>query len=108
MASQVIAAAVYWPLARLARAAERAGRNAESLPLAFYPKQWDYVMRNDALDRFGTRLEHRFTPAKIESMMRSPGRRTSSSARTRRSGVQSEGVKTYREARLAGVFRGRR
>jgi hypothetical protein len=30
-------------------------------------------MRTDALDRFGTRLEQRFTKAEIESMMRRAG-----------------------------------
>ena len=30
-------------------------------------------MRTDALDRFGTRLEQRFTRAEIEAMMRAAG-----------------------------------
>ncbi len=30
-------------------------------------------MRNDALDRLGTRLEHRFTRDEIDAMMRAAG-----------------------------------
>ena len=32
-----------------------------------------YTMRTDALDRFGTRLEHRFTRDEIERMMTDAG-----------------------------------
>jgi ubiquinone/menaquinone biosynthesis C-methylase UbiE len=71
--SQAIAAGVYWPLARLARAAERAGADVEAFPLAAYRRRSFYVMRTDALDRFGTRLEQRFTRTEIEVMMRSAG-----------------------------------
>ena len=68
-----IATFVYWPLARLARLLERRGRNVENLPLAFYRDRSFYVMRTDALDRFGTRLEQRFTRAQIQQMMEQAG-----------------------------------
>jgi SAM-dependent methyltransferase len=68
--SQVIAGLVYWPLARLARLLERAGALPASFPLAFYRDKSFYTMRTDALDRFGTRLEQRFTRAEITAMMR--------------------------------------
>jgi ubiquinone/menaquinone biosynthesis C-methylase UbiE len=71
--SQAIAAGVYWPLARIARAAERLGVDVGPLPLSAYRHRSFYVMRTDALDRFGTRLEQRFTRAEIEGMMRSAG-----------------------------------
>lgn len=71
--SQVIAAAVYWPLARAARLLERLGRNVESFPLSFYRHRSFYVMRTDALDRFGTRLEQRFTREQIRGMMEDAG-----------------------------------
>jgi hypothetical protein len=32
-------------------------------------------MRNDAMDRFATRLEHRFTRAEVETMMKNAGLR---------------------------------
>jgi SAM-dependent methyltransferase len=71
--SQVIAAAVYWPLARAAWSLEQLGIDAANLPLHHYRDQSFYVMRNDALDRFGTRLEHRFSRAQIQTMMERAG-----------------------------------
>jgi len=71
--SQTIAATVYWPLARLARALDRAGRLPRSWPLAYYRDKSFYVMRTDAFDRFSTRLEQRFTRAQIEAMLNSAG-----------------------------------
>jgi SAM-dependent methyltransferase len=71
--SQAIAIAVYWPLARAARSLERLGIAATNVPLYQYRNQTFYVMQNDALDRFGTRLEHRFSRAQIQAMMEAAG-----------------------------------
>jgi len=71
--SQVLAAIVYFPLARTAFILEKLGMNVESLPLSQYRHNSFYVMRNDALDRFGTRLEKRFTKKEIETMMQAAG-----------------------------------
>ncbi|MEA3015139.1 MAG: hypothetical protein QOD42_3684 [Sphingomonadales bacterium] len=68
-----IAFTIYWPLARRARRAERKGRDVGAYPLSFYRDKSYYTMRTDALDRFGTRLEHRFTRAEIEAMMKAAG-----------------------------------
>jgi SAM-dependent methyltransferase len=68
-ASQLIAALVYWPLARGAALARAAGRNVGNWPLSFYADRSFYVMRTDALDRFGTQLEQRFTRRQLEEMM---------------------------------------
>jgi SAM-dependent methyltransferase len=67
--TQVIAALIYWPLARCARILERAGLGIDSFPLSGYRNLSFYTMRTDALDRFGTRLEQRFTRYDIEDMM---------------------------------------
>lgn len=75
LATDVIAATVYWPLARLARAAERAGADISSLPLSSYRATGFRTMRNDALDRFGTRLEQRFSRDEIAEMMKNAGLR---------------------------------
>ena len=72
-ACQVIAATVYWPLARLAGLLEKAGVKVDNLPLSDYRTLSFYSMRTDALDRFGTRLEQRFTRVQIETMMRAAG-----------------------------------
>jgi SAM-dependent methyltransferase len=68
-----IAALVYWPLARLSGMVERAGGRVAQIPLSAYRGRSFYAMRTDALDRFGTRLEHRFTRSEIESMMIAAG-----------------------------------
>lgn len=71
--SQVAAAAVYWPLARTAALAERAGLGVASFPLAFYRDRSFYTMRTDALDRLGTRLERRFTRPEMQRLMEDAG-----------------------------------
>jgi ubiquinone/menaquinone biosynthesis C-methylase UbiE len=71
--SQIFACMVYYPLARGALLLERLGLNVENLPLSAYRKLSFYTMRTDALDRFGTRLEQRFTRAQIKQMMGSAG-----------------------------------
>lgn len=68
-----IAATVYWPLARAARVSERLGARVDSFPLSSYRETSFYTMRTDALDRFGTRLEQRFSRAEIEEMMVATG-----------------------------------
>ncbi|EKD98026.1 MAG: hypothetical protein ACD_23C00617G0003 [uncultured bacterium] len=71
--SQVIAGFVYFPLARAAKFAENQGCNVTNFPLSAYRECGFYVMRTDALDRFGTRLEQRFTKMEIKTMMESAG-----------------------------------
>ena len=73
LSSQLLAAGVYWPLARAARVLERAGALPRSWPLAYYRDKSFYVMRTDALDRFGTRLEQRFSQAQIRRMLEAAG-----------------------------------
>lgn len=68
-----IAAAVYWPLARGAAVLEKIGTKVEGLPLAPYRHNSFYTMRTDALDRLGTRLEHRFSRDQIARMMTQAG-----------------------------------
>jgi SAM-dependent methyltransferase len=70
--SSLIAVFIYWPLARLAAVVERWGDPA-GLPLSYYRDKSFYTMRTDAFDRFGTRLEHRFSRAQIEAMMQDAG-----------------------------------
>jgi ubiquinone/menaquinone biosynthesis C-methylase UbiE len=69
----MIAALIYWPLARIAKLLERLGVGVESFPLSAYRNRSFYSMRTDALDRFGTRMEKRFTRAQIMRMMETAG-----------------------------------
>jgi len=71
--TDVIAATVYWPLARSSGALERLGVDVANAPLGFYRQCSFYMMRTDALDRFGTRLEQRFARPEIEALMRRAG-----------------------------------
>lgn len=71
--TDLIALSVYWPLVRFAGLAERLGADVSNFPLSAYRGNSFYTMRTDALDRFGTRLEHRFTRAEIEAMMAQSG-----------------------------------
>jgi SAM-dependent methyltransferase len=71
--AEIIAATVYFPLARTARLAERLGAGVSGWPLSHYRTYGFYTMRTDALDRFGTKLEQRFSRAEIEAMMHRSG-----------------------------------
>ena len=72
-AAQIIALFIYWPLARFALRCAKRGFNGDAMPLSYYRNTSFYTMRTDALDRFGTHLEKRFTAKQIESMMRDAG-----------------------------------
>jgi ubiquinone/menaquinone biosynthesis C-methylase UbiE len=69
----LIAVGFYLPLARTARLAERLGLPITHFPLAAYRAHSLYVMRTDALDRLGTRLEKRFSRDEMRRMMEEAG-----------------------------------
>ncbi len=71
--TKFLALIIYWPLARLSYLIEKFGFNIENIPLSSYKDTSFYTMSTDALDRFGTRLEHRFTKIEIKKMMESCG-----------------------------------
>lgn len=71
--TQVAAVVVYWPLARIARLLETFRLLPDAFPLAQYRDKSFYTMRTDALDRFGTRLEKRFSRSEISEMMSAAG-----------------------------------
>lgn len=68
-----IAMTVYWPLARMAWLLEKTGRDVHSFPLSYYRDRSFYTMNTDARDRFGTRLEKRFTAVQVRRMMEGAG-----------------------------------
>ena len=69
----LVAATVYWPLARVSLVGERLGYDVSAFPLSSYRTNSFYTMRTDALDRLGTRLEQRFTREQIGAMMKRCG-----------------------------------
>jgi SAM-dependent methyltransferase len=70
---EIIAALIYLPAARFAGLLEKLGVNVSLVPLSYYRDKSFYILRNDALDRFGTKLEKRFTRPEIEPMMKKAG-----------------------------------
>ena len=71
--SQLFALVVYWPLARFALIAEKLGVDVRNFPLTYYRDKTFYVLRTDSLDRFGTKLEKRFTKSEIKLMLKHAG-----------------------------------
>lgn len=71
--SQLIAGLVYWPIARTGKVMEKLGALPDSWPLKFYVNHSFYVMRTDALDRFGTQLEKRYTKQECVEMLERNG-----------------------------------
>jgi SAM-dependent methyltransferase len=69
----LIAALFYWPLARIAALLEVLEITSTHFPLHYYRDKSFYVMRTDALDRFGTRLEKRFTKEQIIELLTRAG-----------------------------------
>jgi SAM-dependent methyltransferase len=70
LVTSVIAALVYWPLARFSKVLNKFGVNTSNIPLHHYADMPFVMLANDALDRFGTSLEQRFSKAEITEMLR--------------------------------------
>jgi SAM-dependent methyltransferase len=71
--SGLIALIVYYPLARLSKYAQNRGKDVSNFPLHHYAEMPFIMMQNDALDRFGTRLEQRFSKDAISEMLELAG-----------------------------------
>jgi len=73
LSCNLIAISVYYPLSRIALSLEMIGANVENFPLSDYRHKPFYQCKNDALDRFGTRLEQRFSRTEITTMLENAG-----------------------------------
>jgi len=71
--TSIIAYLIYYPLARFASVSEKLGIDVSNFPLSDYRNKPFYFMRTDALDRFGTRLEKRFSKDEIQRMLQEAG-----------------------------------
>ena len=69
MLAKVIALFVYLPLAKFSQFQLNKGRDISNIPLHHYAEMPFVMLENDALDRFGTRLEQRFNKEEIASML---------------------------------------
>jgi SAM-dependent methyltransferase len=71
--TRAIAVLIYLPLARSAKLLEKRGKNVSNFPLHHYANMPFVMLQNDALDRFGTRLEQRFSKREITEMLGNAG-----------------------------------
>ena len=71
--ARVIAGVIYLPLARAAKFLSKKGRDITNFPLHHYADMPFVMLQNDALDRFGTRLEQRFSKKEITAMVGNAG-----------------------------------
>ena len=66
---ELIAFFVYFPITRIGRFLRFCRMLPKAWPLSYYIDLSFYVLRTDALDRFGTKLEKRFTKAQIQKIL---------------------------------------
>ena len=71
----ILAVIIYMPLILLAKFLSFVGlkKLSKKIPLSAYCNKPFFIIRNDALDRFGTKLEQRFSREEIEEMMTKSG-----------------------------------
>lgn len=71
----VLAVIVYMPLVITVKLFYFLGfsKLAKRMPLSAYHNKSFFILRNDALDRFGTRLEQRFSANQVKEMMENAG-----------------------------------
>ena len=71
----ILAVIVYMPLVLTVKMLYSLGLSklAKRMPLSAYHNKSFFIIRNDALDRFGTRLEQRFSAKEVYDMMENAG-----------------------------------
>ncbi len=69
---EIIAIIIYYPLSKFSNLILKLGfKNiSKKIPLEYYKDKSIMIMRNDALDRFGTPLEQRFSKKYIEEILK--------------------------------------
>ena len=71
--TDLIATFVYFPLVLTVRILDTIGIKTINFPLASYKDKSFYTMRTDSLDRFGTKLENRYSKIEIADMLEKSG-----------------------------------
>ena len=71
--TQLIALFIYLPISRLGYLLTKIGFNTKNFPLIYYSDKPFYFMRNDSLDRFGTKLENRYSKKEILEIFNNSG-----------------------------------
>jgi SAM-dependent methyltransferase len=73
LTTNILALLIYYPFARISKLLNKFGINTANIPLSAYADLSFYTMKTDALDRFGTSLEQRFSKKEIYTMMHNAG-----------------------------------
>jgi ubiquinone/menaquinone biosynthesis C-methylase UbiE len=75
IACDIIAVVIYMPFVLVSQGFYKIGfkKLAEKMPLSIYRDKGFFIIRNDALDRFGTKLEQRFSRKYIREMLTESG-----------------------------------
>ena len=69
----IIAILIYFPLSRISKLFKIIKIPTSFIPLNYYSDKSLYIMRNDSLDRFGTKLEKRYSKNDIKKLMEDSG-----------------------------------
>jgi SAM-dependent methyltransferase len=71
--TDLIAILIYFPLSRITNLLLVFFSSPKNFPLSYYMDKPFYVMRNDALDRFGTKYEKRYSRSDIIKLFKKSG-----------------------------------
>ena len=63
--TDILALIIYLPFANFSKLIKFIGLNNSSFPLSYYANKSFYTMRTDSLDRFGTKIEKRYSKKKF-------------------------------------------
>ena len=69
----LLAILIYFPLAKVSKILNNLKISTKYFPLSCYFDKSFYIMRNDALDRFGTKVEKRYTKNEMLLLMKKAG-----------------------------------
>ena len=69
----MIAFIIYYPLSKFSKILFSLGFDINKIPLSYYKDKSFYTMRTDALDRFGTTYEKRYTKKEILNLLQENG-----------------------------------
>tara|TARA_B100000787_G_scaffold170072_1_gene163820 strand:+ start:3055 stop:3885 length:831 start_codon:yes stop_codon:yes gene_type:complete len=70
---EIIAIVIYFPLAKISYFLDILNIDVKNVPLSIYKDKSFYIMRNDSLDRFGTKYEKRYSTKDIINLFEKTG-----------------------------------
>ena len=70
---EIIAIVIYFPLAKISYFLNILNIDVKNVPLSIYKDKSFYIMRNDSLDRFGTKYEKRYSTKDIINLFEKTG-----------------------------------